>query len=130
MIPYENSWLTPPGPIARVLLRSRDSGREVNDVAMLIDSGADVTLVPSKAVEELRIAVREESNYRLVGFNGSASTAQAIRLELIFCQRLFRGQFLLIDQDWGILGRNVLHAVPLAPGRATVALGRRRINVR
>ncbi len=36
-----------------------------------------------------------------------------VRLELVFAQRTFRGQFLLIDQDWGILGRNVLNNVPI-----------------
>ena len=42
-----------------------------------------------------------------------AYDATLVHLELVFCQRTFRGQFLLIDQSYGILGRNVLNAVPL-----------------
>jgi hypothetical protein len=34
-------------------------------------------------------------------------------MELIFCRRTFRGQFLLTDQECGVLGRNVLNAVSL-----------------
>ena len=37
--------------------------------------------------------------------------APVVRLELRFSRRTFRGQFLLVDQAWGILGRNVLNAV-------------------
>ena len=51
--------------------------------------------------------------YELVGFDGSVSLASVVRLELLFCGRTFRGQFLVIDRAWGILGRNVLNAVPI-----------------
>ena len=48
-----------------------------------------------------------------VGFDGNKSLAQVVHIELIFCRRTFRGQFLLVDQIYGILGRNVLNEVPL-----------------
>jgi hypothetical protein len=32
---------------------------------------------------------------------------------LTFCHRTFQGQFLLFDQAWGSIGRNVLNLVPL-----------------
>lgn len=80
---------------------------------MLLDSGADVTLIPQTAVKVLGVAVVPDRRYELVSFDGSASFASVVRLELIFCRRTFRGQFLLIDQAWGILGRNVLNAVSL-----------------
>jgi len=31
----------------------------------------------------------------------------------MFLRRTFRGDFLAIDQPWGILGRNVLNAISL-----------------
>jgi len=31
----------------------------------------------------------------------------------IFCDRVFQGQFLLVDQDCGILGRNILNLLPI-----------------
>ena len=78
---------------------------------MLLDSGADVTLIPQTVVSQLGVAVIPKTHYELIGFDGNTSFAQVVRLELIFCHRTFRGQFLLIDQMWGILGRNVLNAV-------------------
>jgi hypothetical protein len=49
----------------------------------------------------------------LVGFDGGTSHADAVRLELVFCRRTFRCQFVLINQFWGVLGRNVLNAIPI-----------------
>lgn len=49
----------------------------------------------------------------LLGFDGSASMAAAIELELIFAERSFRGRYLVLDQEWGILGRNVLNHLPI-----------------
>ncbi len=34
-------------------------------------------------------------------------------LEMLFLNRIFKGQFLLTDQDYGILGRNVLNNVAI-----------------
>jgi hypothetical protein len=48
-----------------------------------------------------------------MGFDGNLSTAPVVKAVLVFCGRTFRGQFLLIDQEHGILGRNILNAVPL-----------------
>jgi hypothetical protein len=80
---------------------------------MLIDSGADVTLIPQVVTGRLAIDIVPNRRYELLGFDGSESSAPIVRLELVFCRRTFRGQFLLIDQKWGILGRNVLNRVPL-----------------
>jgi hypothetical protein len=80
---------------------------------MLLDSGADVTLIPQAAVSMLGVAAVPDRHYELIGFDGNMSFAPVVRLELVFCGRTFRGQFLLIDQKWGILGRNVLNAVAL-----------------
>jgi hypothetical protein len=80
---------------------------------MQLDTGADITLVPQEAVNRLNLTIAPNTYYELAGFDGHTSIAPIVRLELVFCQRTFRGQFLLIDQDRGILGRNVLNAVPL-----------------
>jgi hypothetical protein len=80
---------------------------------MLLDSGADVTLVPELAVSRLGSSIMTDKQYELSSFDGSKSLAPMVQVELIFCQRTFRGQFLLINQAWGILGRNILNLVPL-----------------
>ncbi len=80
---------------------------------MLLDTGADVTLIPRQAANFLNLSATTDSQYELMGFDGTISVASVVKLELVFCKRTFRGQFLVIDQPWGILGRNVLNAVPL-----------------
>ena len=108
---YNATIFDPPAPVARVNLRRGTMNWP--EVPMLIDSGADVTLIPQSALDHLGFEVVPEQRYELIGFDGSVSFAPAARLELIFLGRAFRGQFLLIDQEWGILGRNILNAVAL-----------------
>ena len=103
----------PPAPLAKVILRNIETGAELSDVPMLLDTGADATLIPKEVVELLGIAVMTDQQYQLVGFDGSASFAEVVQVALVFQGKVFRGQFLLIEQEWGILGRNILNALPL-----------------
>ena len=45
----------PPAPIAQVALRNLDSGEMVVDVPLLLDTGADVTLLPRNIVEQIGV---------------------------------------------------------------------------
>ena len=110
---YDSALFTPPAPLAQVTLRNPESGATQTDVPMLLDTGADVSLIPQASVSLLALATATDTRYELVGFDGSRSYAPVVRLELIFLERTFRGQFLLTDQDWGIIGRNILNEVPL-----------------
>lgn len=110
---YDAAHFQPPAPVASVALRNPTTGAVGADVPMLLDSGADVSLVPEPAVRRLGVAPTPGQQYQLVGFDGSISFAPVVQLELVFGGRTFRGQFLLIDQDSGILGRNVLNALAL-----------------
>ena len=110
---YDANLLSPPAPLAHVLLRNRDTGAAWADVPMLIDSGADVTLVPRAALGHLGATAAPDRRYELVAFDGRTSEAEIVILELVFCRRTFRGQFVLADQAYGVLGRNILNAVPL-----------------
>jgi hypothetical protein len=110
---YDATQFDPPAPLARVTLRHPDTGAIWDDVLMLLDSGADITLVPQAAVRQLGVAADPDRQYELMAFDGAPRLAKVVRLELVFCRRTFRGQFLLIDQAWGVIGRNVLNAVPL-----------------
>jgi hypothetical protein len=78
---------------------------------MLLDTGADVSLGPQSHAVQLGLQSDPNQRYELVGFDETVSSAPVVRLELRFLGRRFRGQFLLIEQDWGILGRNILHQV-------------------
>jgi hypothetical protein len=113
MPPYDANLFDPPAPLASVTLRNPGTNLMSSDVPMLLDTGADVTLIPSATLDQLKIGSVKNKSYQLIGFDGSKSFAPMVQLELIFCRRIFRGQYLLIDQAWGILGRNVLNAVAL-----------------
>ena len=106
---YDSNQFDPPAPLARVSLRTLSNGNIVTDVPMLIDSGADLTLIPARFIEDLRLEVDQSENYELEGFDGNRSMAESVQLELVFLRRSFRGRFLLVNSQSGILGRNVLN---------------------
>ena len=109
---YDAVHYDPPAPIARVILRAA-GGATVPDVLLLLDSGADATLLPRSAITRLGINPDPALQYELVGFDGRRSMTHAVDLDMIFLQKAFRGRYLLIDEDRGILGRDVLASVIL-----------------
>jgi hypothetical protein len=110
---YDADLFSPPAPLAHVTLRNPTMGAVWSDVPMLLDSGADITLIPKAVLQRLALQVVSDKQYELSGFDGNVSLASVVRLEMVFCHRVFRGQFLLVDQACGILGRNILNAVAL-----------------
>ncbi len=110
---YDTSRLDPPGPIALVTVRSPSSKASVTDVPLLMDTGADVTILPAPLVGDLVIKTEAWTSYELEGFDGNKSLAEAVELELVFLRKVFRGQFILLDQDCGVMGRNVLNSIRL-----------------
>jgi len=117
MTRYDASRFDPPAPVAEVTLRSPDGGRSVSQVLLLLDTGADITLLPRAAVERLGVEPLADVRYELMGFDGTASFAPAVTLDMVFLNRVFRGRYLLIDHEHGILGRDVLnHAAVLLDG--------------
>jgi len=86
---YDDSF-SPPAPIARVSLRHPESGLTVPDVLMLIDSGAVVTLIPRSSVDLLGLEIAFEEKYELKSFDGNTSISNAVELDLIFLQKVFK----------------------------------------
>jgi hypothetical protein len=80
---------------------------------MLIDSGADVTLIPRTCADRLDLRTEPEEDFLLVGFNGSTSPAEVVDAEVLFLGRSFRGQFPVTDDVVGTLGRNVLNRLSI-----------------
>ncbi len=110
---YDADQFDPPAPVSSVTLRHPVTGVSLSNVLMLMDSGADVTVLLREAVEKLGISPIGDKVYELQGFNGSLQLAEMVQLELVFLRKRFKGQFLLIDQPIGILGRNILNAIAL-----------------
>src|SRR5437773_11277961 len=102
---YDAARFDPPAPIALVIVKSEQI--VIRDVPMLLDTGADVSLLPRSHVGSL--AAPDAKQYELESFDGKRTTAPAITAQLHFLGKTFRGQFLLIDDWHGVLGRNVLN---------------------
>jgi hypothetical protein len=113
MISYDASRFDPPAPVAEVTLRTPDGGRSVSQVLLLLDTGADITLLPQAAVERLGVPPLPDLRYELMAFDGTTSVAPAVALDMVFLRRVFRGRYLLTDQEHGILGRDVLNLAAL-----------------
>jgi hypothetical protein len=94
-----------------VVLCNPHSEAAVSDVPLLSDTGADITLLPRTAVEQLGGQLQPDPRYELMGFDGSKSFAPVVMLDLLFRQRSFRGRYLLIEAERGILGRDILNPV-------------------
>lgn len=90
---YDAAQFQPPAPVALVTLRSRDGGAFISDVPMLLDTGADVTLIPRMVLQTLDASIVSGSGYELIGFDGHTSFAEVVQIELVFCRRTFRGHF-------------------------------------
>ena len=80
---------------------------------VLIDSGADVTLIPQQPVNRLGATIYPDAGYEVAGFDGKRSIVQVVNLDLVFLERVFRGRFLVSNQEWGVVGRDVLNHVAM-----------------
>ena len=109
---YHDEGFTPAAPVATVILRHPDNGESLPGVPMLIDSGADATLLPRSAVLSLSLLGTGE-RYEMVAFDGSIHETEAVRGVLIFLNKTFQGRFLQVESEIGIIGRNVLNRVRL-----------------
>ncbi len=110
---YDGDSFDPPAPTARVSLRNPQNGEIVSDIGMLLDSGADVTLIPAAAAHQLALTVEPDMVVEVMGFEGTVTIASVVQLEMSFSGKTFRGRFLLTDQAWGVIGRDVLNLVTL-----------------
>ena len=110
---YEASLFDPPAPVVRVVLRKPDAGAAVSDVMLLLDTGADVTLLPHASIQALGVSPLADLRYELAGFDGSKSFASAVLIDMVFLNRIFRGQYLVTEDQCGILGRDILNHLTL-----------------
>ncbi len=103
----------PPAPVALVTLKQPEGDLKWEFVPMLMDTGADISLVPQRVLDQLGIQPYPGQSYELMGFDGNITMSPVVHLEMLFLHWTFRGQFLLTDQEVGILGRNILNAITL-----------------
>ena len=89
---YDGTSFSPPTPVAYVTVRSTATGASVANVSMLVDTGADVSLLPRAPIAQFIDSADGGSQYELQGFDGTRSLVPAVHLERRFLGRVFRGQ--------------------------------------
>jgi hypothetical protein len=99
---YDAARFHPPAPLAIVAVKADGPG-VVGNVPMLLDTGADVSLLPRAQLAPL--LTTDAPQYELEAFDGTKSTAPAVTAELQLLGKSFRGQFLLIDNWYGVTVR-------------------------
>ncbi|MFP4057363.1 MAG: retropepsin-like aspartic protease [Candidatus Brocadiia bacterium] len=99
--------------MADVKLVSPDGASSVAGVSLLIDTGADITLLPPMAVERLGVRPLPQHRYEVMGFDGTTTLAPVVVLDMVFLDMTFRGRYLVAQHAQGILGRDVLNHVAL-----------------
>jgi hypothetical protein len=104
---YESGDFEPPAPVVRAtVLGVGDSS--VGDVPFLIDTGADVSLVPVEVVNRLG-AVTQPSKVAIQFLDGQQTSCSQAELTVAFLRYRFSGNFLVADTNHGILGRNIIN---------------------
>ncbi|HLO32037.1 MAG TPA: retropepsin-like aspartic protease [Anaerolineales bacterium] len=93
---YDTENFDPPAPVAYISVRDPETGASLSNVPMLIDTGADVTLLPASFVEQLDMKPVRDITYEIQGFDGEPKPAKMVELELVFLGKKFSRQFLLI----------------------------------
>ncbi len=73
---YDADNFDPPAPVAYVSLRNPVTGISITDVPMLMDTGADVTLLPRGYVDQLGIEPAIDVTYEIQGFDGAIKTGK------------------------------------------------------
>jgi hypothetical protein len=83
-----------------------------DDVPLLLDSGADVSVIPLSVARALGATV-EPAWVQIRYFRGEDTTYDRATLSVEFGGYRFKGPFLVADADYGVLGRNVLNLLVL-----------------
>jgi predicted aspartyl protease len=109
---YDDDRYAPAAPVAKVRLQHPDSGESIAEIPMLIDTGADATLLPKSSIASLGLTGTGE-RYGLVAFDGTTNESEAVQAVLVFLNKAFRGRFLQVESEVGVIGRNVLNHVRL-----------------
>lgn len=110
---YDSKNFDPPAPVAYVTLRDPATGVSLSNVPLLMDTGADVTLLPQVYIDQMGMEPETNITYEIQGFDGASKLAHMVEMELIFLGKKFTGQFLLVNQTMGILGRNILNSMSI-----------------
>jgi hypothetical protein len=106
---YDSFIFKIPAPVALITVLNLKNGLKKSNVPMLLDTGADLTLIPKYAVEYLNLDFSQSSQVRLETLEGNVSISQTVELQISFADENFQAKFPLIEQEYGVIGRNILN---------------------
>lgn len=96
---YDHALFNLPAPLALVSLRHPSHGNSRYDR-------------PRRCLIR-GVSIDPQRSYELMGFDGNRTVTPFVEADLLFLSKTFKGRFLLIDQEWGLMGRDVLNHVSL-----------------
>ena len=105
---YDDVRYSPPAAVATVSVSNLDSGAISDDVPMLLDSGADISALPKAVVDALALPFADRA-YDVMAYDNRVRACQSVHAGVVFLRGHFKGRFIVLDQDVGVLGRNILN---------------------
>lgn len=99
----------PPAAVGSVVLRSPELLIRSSPIVVQIDTGADISLLPRSSVTQEFLLSSESVLKRITGYDGTSRYIEAVELQIVFEGVRFTGEFCLIDDQIGILGRDILN---------------------
>ena len=75
---------------------------------MLLDTGADISALPKGVVDALALPAGDRT-YEVMAYDNTVQECSTVRGEVVFMRGHFKGQFIVVDQHVGVLGRNILN---------------------
>jgi predicted aspartyl protease len=110
MIRYSyNRQITPPAPFVHVSIRPPERGIAVSDLPALLDTAADITVIPARVAEELQLIPLDE--VPIGGFDGRVSWVSTFLVQLALRQSTPKVIRVVASRDepYALLGRDVLN---------------------
>jgi predicted aspartyl protease len=107
-----NTALLPPAPFAPVRLASLTDHAEPVAIQAKIDTGADLTVIPLRLIEQLQLMPAGE--IEVEGYDGRRATIPAYDVNLQIDQLNVTGLLVIgFAEDYVLLGRDVLNRLRL-----------------
>jgi predicted aspartyl protease len=111
MLVYDSARFRPPAPVANVVFINPQSGQAIGDVLMLLDTGADSSIVPLAVVEALQSDF-EDAVWEITSIASAQSQVlRSAKLQMQLGKYKFNSSFLVASVDVGVIGRNLLNLV-------------------
>ncbi len=106
--PYDANNFNPPAPVLGVSLSSPTSQGEVIKIPAVLDSGADMTVIPQNIVQQLQLKYVDEIS--AVGYDGIVKKTFVYSTKIIF-ENI--GDFIIrvitSDNDHALIGRDIIN---------------------